>query len=150
MFIVGDDVMFDNLTTEIILLAVVPVVIIGIIDLIAFFIIKRTYRNYRFNYFFKLSSIIAISFVLPLIAGYTIWVFTAFQKRSLLGSNLLYLLLIIFLWIFLFVLLIVLYKKTKENALEDEKIDKIVEKNPKIKIWEIDKDDMKENSDIDE
>ena len=140
--------MFDNLTTEIILLAVVPVVIIGIIDLIAFFIIKRKYRNYRFNYFFKLSSIIAISFVLPLIAGYTIWVITTFQKRSLLGSHLLYLLLIIFLWIFLFILLAVLYKKTKENALEDAKIDKIVEKNPKIKIWEVDKDDIEEDKSL--
>ena len=137
--------MFDNLTTEIILLAVVPVVIIGIIDLIAFFIIKKKYRNYRFNYFFKLSSIIAISFVLPLIAGYTIWIITTFQKRSLLGSSVLYLLLIIFLWIFLFVLLALLYKKTKENALEDEKIDKIVEKNPKIKIWEVDKEDIDES-----
>ncbi len=138
--------MFDNLTTEIILLAVVPVVIIGIIDLIAFFIIKKKYRNYRFNYFFKLSSIIAISFVLPLIAGYTIWIITTFQKRSLLGSSVLYLLLIIFLWIFLFVLLALLYKKTKENALEDEKIDKIVEKNPKIKIWEVDKEDIDESN----
>ena len=144
MFIVGDVRMFENLTTEIILLSLVPVVIIGIIDLIAFLIMKKKYRNYRFNYFFKLSSIIAISFVLPLIAGYTIWVITAFKERSLLGSNILYLLLIIFLWILLFILLVILYKKTKENADEDEKIDKIVEKNPKIKIWEVDKSDIEE------
>ena len=76
--------MFKNLTTEIIILSVVPVVIIGIIDLVAFLIMKKKYRNYRFNYFFKLSSIIAISFVLPLIAGYTIWVVEKFNINLLL------------------------------------------------------------------
>ena len=137
--------MLGNLTTEIILLSLVPVVIIGIIDLVAFFVMKKKYRNYRFNYFFKLSSIIAISFVLPLIAGYTIWIFTTFNKRSILGNNIPYLLLIVFLWIFLLVLLAILYKKTMANANEDEKIDKIVEKNPEIKIWEVDKEKKEED-----
>ncbi len=136
--------MFKNLTTEIIILSVVPVVIIGIIDLVAFLIMKKKYRNYRFNYFFKLSSIIAISFVLPLIAGYTIWVVEKFIDKGIVGSNILYLILIFFLWILLFILLIALYRKTIKNANEDEKIDKIVEKNPGIKLWEVDKDEVEE------
>ena len=144
MFIVGDVKMFENLTTEIILLSLVPVVIIGIIDLVAFLIMKKKYRNYRFNYFFKLSSIIAISFVLPLIAGYTIWVVEKFIDKGIVGSNILYLILIFFLWILLFILLIALYRKTIKNANEDEKIDKIVEKNPGIKLWEVDKDEVEE------
>ena len=142
--------MFENLTKEIILLSLVPVVIIGIANLVAFFVIKRKYRNYRFNYFFKLSSIIAMSFVLPLIAGYTVWVFKIFSQKGIIGSNIPYLILIVFLWVFLFLLLAFLYKKTKNNALEDEKIDKIVKKNPHIKIWELDKDEneeLKENKD---
>ena len=138
--------MFDNLTKEIIILSLIPILIIGIIDLIVFLIMKRKYRNYRFNYFFKLSSIIAISMVLSLISGYTIWIFKSFGKRGIIGSNIWYLLLLVFLWIYLLIMLIVMYVRLMKNANEDEKIDKIVEKNPEIKIWEVDKSDIDEDN----
>ena len=141
--------MFENLTKEIILLSLIPVVVIALIDIVAFFIMKKKYRNYRFNYFFKISAIIAISFVLPLIAGYTVWVIKSFSEKGIIGNNIWYILLIIFLWIFLLIILINLYRKTLLNANEDEKIDKIVENNPKIKIWEVDKEEKKEEDNKD-
>ena len=93
MYIVGDVKMFDNLTKEIIILSLIPIVIIG------------------------------ISMVLSLISGYTIWIFKSFGKRGIIGSNIWYLLLLVFLWIYLLIMLIVMYVRLMKNANEDEKID---------------------------
>lgn len=136
--------MFGSITTEILLLSLLPVIIIGIIDLIALLVLKKKYRNYRFNYFFELTTIFAIGLVLPLIVGYTIWIIKTFSERGIVSSNIWYVVLLIFLSLFLFVMLIILFCKTLKNAKEDEKIDKIVKKDPKIKIWEIDKEDQDE------
>ena len=113
--------MFENLTREIILFSVIPVVLIILVDLIAFLIIRKKKEHIRFNYFLKISMIIANAFVLPLIGGYTIWVIQGFINRNILGNNLWYAALLIFLWIALFILLLWVYWKTiRELRYDDE------------------------------
>ena len=93
--------MFDNLTKEIIYLSLIPVVIILLIDLIAFLFKKKKDDNFKFNYFIKVSLIIANAIVLPLIGGYTIWVILSYIKRGILLKNIWYVALIVFLWMIL-------------------------------------------------
>ncbi len=105
--------MFDNLTREIIFLSVVPVAVILLADLIAFIVLrKKEKQKFRFNYFIKISIILAIGFVLPLIIGYTIWVIVSFSTKKILYDNILYVTLLIFLSLCLFVLLIWIYLKS--------------------------------------
>jgi len=126
ILIVGDNV-FENLTREIILLSVIPVALIVLIDLIVLIIRKREKNNFKFNYFVKVSLIIASAIVLPLIGGYTIWVILSYIERGILSKNIWYVSLIIFLWICLFVLLIWVYLKTIRELKEDENMKEEVE-----------------------
>lgn len=118
--------MFDNLTKEIIFLSVVPVAVILLADLIAFiFLRSKENQKFRFNYFIKISIILAISFVLPLIIGYTLWVIVSFSAKKILYDNIMYIALLIFLSLCLFVLLIWIYLKSikymnSHNELEVE------------------------------
>ena len=115
--------MFDNLTREIILFSVIPVVLVVLIDLIAFIIMRKREKKFRFNYFIKVSLIIANAFVLPLIGGYTIWVILGMAESKTIGDNLWYIALLIFLWIILFVLLIWVYLKAIRELKTDEEIE---------------------------
>lgn len=129
--------MFDNLTKEIILLSMVPVILIILIDLIVFIVTRKKKNNFRFNYFIKVSLIIAIAFVLPLIGGYTIWVISNFISRSILSKNIWYTGLLIFLWACLIVLLLWVYLKSlREFNERNSNYDDLEERIEKSKLEE--------------
>ena len=129
--------MFDNLTKEIILLSMVPVILIILIDLIVFIVARKKKNNFRFNYFIKVSLIIAIAFVLPLIGGYTIWVISNFISRSILSKNIWYTGLLIFLWACLIVLLLWVYLKSlREFNERNSNYDDLEERIEKSKLEE--------------
>ena len=129
--------MFDNLTKEIILLSMVPVILIILIDLIVFIVARKKKNNFRFNYFIKVSLIIAIAFVLPLIGGYTIWVISNFVSRSILSKNIWYTGLLIFLWACLIVLLLWVYLKSlREFNERNSNYDDLEERIEKSKLEE--------------
>ena len=114
--------MLDNLTREIVLYSLVPVVIIVIIDFIAYFVMRKKEENERFsfNYFIKVSLIIAISFVISLIGGYDIWLIGNYIRRGILSNNIWYVALIVFLWVALLTLLIWLYLKSLKEFKEEQ------------------------------
>ncbi len=111
--------MFDNLTKEIIYLSVIPVILIILVDIIVFIMKRRKEDHFKFNYFIKVSLIIAIAIVLPLIGGYDIWLILSYLERGILENNIGYVALIIFLWIALLILLIWIYLKTVKEIKED-------------------------------
>ena len=111
--------MFNNLTKEIICLSMIPVIIIVVIDLIAFLVMRKKEKSYRFNYLIKISLLIANAFVLPLIGGYTIWIIMKFNSEGVLLNNILYVALLVFLWIVLLTLFIWVYMKTTRELNED-------------------------------
>ncbi len=121
--------MFNNLTKEIIYLSMVPVIVIVLIDLIAFFIMRKKDKSFKFNYLIKISLLIADAFVLPLIGGYTIWIILRYQDEGTLINHFLYIALLIFLWVVLLTLFIWVYLKTNREVKEDEKEMKEVEEN---------------------
>lgn len=112
--------MFNNLTKEIITLAVIPVIVILIVDLIFVLVFRNKNESFRYNYLIKISLIIAIAIVLPLITGYTIWVIESFTNRGILMDNMWYIILIIFLTLALLVLLIWIYLKSLRNLIYEE------------------------------
>lgn len=114
--------MFNNLTKEIIYLSMIPVVVIVVIDLIAFLIMRKKEKSYRFNYLIKISLLIANSFVLPLIGGYTIWIIMRYYSKGILMNNILYIALLVFLWVVLLTLFIWIYMKTNRELIEDEEL----------------------------
>lgn len=124
--------MFNNLTREIISLAVIPVIVILIVDLFFVLIFRNKDESFRYNYFIKISLILAIAIVLPLITGYTIWIITSFLERNIFSSNLWYIGLLIFLTICLLVLLIWVYLKSLRrliyDSIDDEKKEELKEK----------------------
>lgn len=105
--------MFSNLTKEIILYSMIPVIVIVLIDLLLLLLMKKKKddEKFRFNYLIEISLIIAIAVVLPLITGYTIWVIESFWKRGILFNNFAYVVLIIFLSLCLLTLIIWTYLK---------------------------------------
>lgn len=105
--------MFSNLTKEIILYSMIPVIVIVLIDLLLLLLKKKKteVQKFKFNYLIEVSLILAVSLVLPLITGYTIWVIESFWKRNILFNNYLYVLLIIFLSLCLLTLIIWTYLK---------------------------------------
>lgn len=118
--------MFNNLTKEIITLAVIPVIVIIIIDLIFVLMFRKKNESFRYNYLIKVSLIIAIAIVLPLITGYTIWVIESFANRGIIAGNIWYIGLIIFLTLCLLVLLIWIYLKSIHKLInEDENKEKV-------------------------
>lgn len=112
--------MFNNLPKEIIWFSMIPVIIILVIDLIAFLLIRKKDKGFRFNYLIKISLLVANSFVLPLIGGYTIWIILKFINEGILLDKILYVALLIFLWITLLVLFIWVYMKARRELKEDE------------------------------
>ena len=119
--------MFDNLPNEVIYFSMIPVVLIVLVDLIALLVMLKKEKGFRFNYFIKISLLVANAFVLPLIGGYAIWVITKFNREGTLTNNLLYVSLLIFLWLALFVLLIWVYMKTRKELNEDGQLEDMEE-----------------------
>ena len=113
--------MFTNLTKEIITLAVIPVILILIIDLIFVLLFQRKKDVFRYNYAIKISLIVAISIVLPLITGYSIWVIESFSNRGILMENLWYVGLIVFLSLSLLALLNWIYLKSFHKLVYEKK-----------------------------
>lgn len=105
--------MFSDLTKEIILYSMIPVVVIVLIDLLLLLLMKKKKdeERFRFNYLIEISLIVANSLVLPLITGYTIWIIESFWKRGIFFNNFAYILLIIFLSLCLLALIIWTYLK---------------------------------------
>ena len=104
--------MFDNLTKEIFYYSLIPAGVIAIIVLILLFISKKNENvYYKYNYYIKTALLIIIGLVLPLIIGYTIWVFERFINKNLVSSNLIYMILLVALIISLIVFLIVICHK---------------------------------------
>ena len=111
---------FENLTKEIVYLCFIPFIIIVLVDILAFIIMRKKDKKFRFNYFIKVSIIIAIGFVLPLIAGYTAWVIKSFSERNIISSNLWYIILLVVLSIVLFGILIAVYRLSLKDITTDK------------------------------
>ena len=99
----------------------IPVIVILLIDIIALIVMRNKDKSSRFNYLIKISLLIASSFVLPLIGGYTIWIILKFINEKVLANNILYVALLIFLWIVLLTTFIWVYMKTRLELKIDEK-----------------------------
>lgn len=114
--------MFNNLSKEIIWFSLIPFVVILLVDLILFFVFKSKRTEFVFNYLIKMSMIVVISLVLPLIVGYTWWIIELFWEKEIFFDNFAYICLIIFLSLCLLTLMIWVYlrslqltNKIKEN-----------------------------------
>ena len=120
--------MFSNLSKEIIIYSMIPVVVIVLIDLLLLILMKKKKdeEKFRFNYLIEVSLIMAISVVLPLITGYTIWVIESFWKRGIFFNNFAYIVLIIFLSLCLLTLIIWTYLKLLRLTGNDDIKDDIV------------------------
>lgn len=104
--------MFDNLTKEIFSYSVIPAAILVLIILVLLLAGKKKDGNYfKYNYSIKILLSITIGLVLPLITGYTIWVFLKYINRGIVMSNMLYMVLLVALIISLVILLGVICKK---------------------------------------
>ena len=116
--------MFNNLPKEIIYYSMIPVCIIVLIDVILFLIFhKKKEKSFMFNILIKFSMMVAITFVLPLICGYTWWVIESFLRREILFDNFTYIILLIFLSLSLLTLIIWIFLR----ALDLENDDKLKE-----------------------
>lgn len=128
--------MFKNLPKEIIFYSMIPFILIVLFDIILFFVIHKKEnenetkeedikKNFNYHYLMKLSMMIGIAFVLPLICGYTWWVIESFLRREIFFDNFAYIVLIIFLSLCLLTLIIWIYLKaldlTKTNEKNEQK-----------------------------
>ena len=112
--------MFSNLTREMICYSVLPTVAVSLIGIILFFVARnKEFKGFKVNYIVKITLMLANSFVLPLICGYTIWVIESFWVRDLFFSNIPYIALIIFLSLSLLVLIIWIYLKLLKSIKND-------------------------------
>ena len=119
--------MFSNLTKEIIYYSVIPVAILFVIILLLFIGKKKDNNIYKYNYFIKVLLLIIIGLVLPLITGYSIWIYERFTNKGILSSNILYMLLLGILIVSLIVLFVYICTKIVKGIdrekvfLEEEK-----------------------------
>lgn len=126
--------MFKNLPKEIIWYSMLPFILIVLFDVILFITIRKKEsgtreedikKNFNYHYLMKLSMMIGIAFVLPLICGYTWWVIESFLAREIFFDNFTYIVLIIFLCVCLLTLIIWIYLKaldlTKNNEEKEKK-----------------------------
>jgi len=116
--------MFSNLTKEIICYAVIPTVVVALIGILLFLIARgKEIKGFKINYIVKITLMLAISFILALICGYTAWVISSFWAREIFFENVFYIALIIFLSLSLLTLIIWIFLKLlKEfNDLEEAK-----------------------------
>ena len=114
--------MLGNLTREIIYYSVIPVLIVLIIDLFLLLFKKKTaVGTFNFSTLIKISLIVMIAFVLPLITGYMAWSVELFVSKGILLDKILFVILLLVLTITLFVLMIWTYVKSL-HYFEDEEI----------------------------
>ena len=116
--------MFNSLTKEIWYYSIIPFIVITVIVLILMMIGRKKENNYyKFNYSIKVLLFIMIALVLPLITGYTIWVYERFIDKGILSSKILYMVLLGVLNLSLLIVLIVsvnrLLKSFKESHDEE-------------------------------
>ena len=113
--------MFDNLTMEIFYFSLIPVAVLAVVTLFILLFSRKNENNYyKYNYIIKILLIIMISLVLPLITGYTIWVFLRYLAKGILLANIIYIIILCILTIALIILLIVISRKLY-NILNEEK-----------------------------
>lgn len=111
--------MFNNLTKDILYYSLTPFIITAIIVLILMIIGKKKDNNYyKYDYSIKVLLFIIIAIVLPLIIGYTAWVYERFISRGLVSSNIGYMILLGVLIISLIILLIITFIKLSKNILK--------------------------------
>ena len=117
--------MLNNLTKEMIYYSVIPVLVFAVIGLVILILSskkKTDIDKYRYNYVIKVFLIVIISFVLPLIVGYTVWLTERYIAKGILFSNLGYVIVLSLLILALIILLIIICRKLYENL--NIKIDK--------------------------
>ena len=121
--------MFDNLTMEIFYYSLIPVAVLALVTLfVLLFTRNKENSRYKRNYIIKVLLIIMISLVLPLITGYTIWVFKRYLTKGIILSNLGFIIILGLLIIALVVLLIIICRRlyqsfnNKEQIKENEKL----------------------------
>ena len=107
--------MFDNLTMEIFYYSVIPVAIIALITLLILIFSKKNKDYYKYNYIIKVSLIIMISLVLPLMIGYTLWLIQRYLTKGIILSNMVYIVILCSIIIALIALLIIICKKLYIN-----------------------------------
>ena len=118
--------MFDNLPKEVVWYSMIPFLAIIVIDVLLFILIyinkKKSDDNVNvqvkfvnYNILIKLSMILAVSLVLPVICGFTWWIVENYWHREILFDNLLYIGLMVFLSLCLLVLVIWIYLKILEK-----------------------------------
>ena len=108
--------MFNNLTKDILYYSLVPFIVAAIIVLIIMIVGKKKGNNYyKYDYIIKVAFFIIIALVLPLISGYTIWVYERIINRGLVSSNIMYMILLGVLVISLVILLFVAFRKLSKS-----------------------------------
>ncbi len=116
--------MLKNLPKEIIYYCAIPVAIILVVDLLLLLLMRKKEDNaFRFGNIIRISLMLMVSIVLPLIIGYTIWTISYFVNKQILFEHLLYVILIVILAVALMVLLIwILIKSLKliQNVQENQ------------------------------
>ena len=116
--------MFDNLTKEIFIYSLIPAFVIALICIILIVVSKKKGENaYKFNYAIKVLILLIVRLVLPLITGYSIWVYERMVSKNILASNIFYLLLLIALIIALIALLIAACYKLFQSFHDREELE---------------------------
>lgn len=104
--------MFDNLTMEIFYFSLIPVAILAIITLfILLFRRKEAKHNYKYRYIVNVLLTLMISFVLPLITGFTIWYIARYLAKGTLLSHIGYVIILVLLVIALTFFLMIMCRK---------------------------------------
>ena len=108
--------MFDNLTREILYYSVIPFVIIAIITLFLLLKGKKEENRYKYNYFIKMLLYIIIALVLPLITGYSFWVYKYYVDEKV---TLFYMIVLGLLIVSLVTILIIITRKIYKSFKEE-------------------------------
>ncbi len=108
--------MFDRFPAEIFYYSIIPVCVIALIALVILMIKKKKDENYyKKSYVIKVSLILIVTLVLPLITGYTIWLLCRYINKGVLLSNLGFVIVLSVLIVANLTLLIVISRKLYKN-----------------------------------
>ena len=108
--------MIKNMPKEILYYCVIPVVVIVFIDLLLLLLMRKKEDNrFGFGNLIRISLILIIAIVLPLIIGYDIWTINYFLEKQILFKHVGYVALIVFLAVFLVILIIWTFLKSLRN-----------------------------------
>lgn len=113
--------MFNNLPIEVFYFSLIPAVMIALVALFIFiFLRKKENIQYKYNYIMKVLLIIMISFVLPVIVGYSVWRILRYISLGILLSKIVYVIILCILIIALIILLIIICRELYKS-LDDKK-----------------------------